>query len=84
MYVKKRWKTGQKRLVGLVALAVCVVQGGEADKNRSIGGSMGVDTTVLASEVIGEEVNKGGVNSFLRGICYKCDSASEEDTEGKG
>ena len=38
---------------------------------------MRVDTTVLASEV-----TRGGVNSFSRGICCKCDLNSEEDKEG--
>ena len=37
-----------------MAFAACVVErggGGEAAKGRSVGGSMGVDTTVLAYEV---------------------------------
>ena len=45
------------RLVGLVTLTVCAVEGGgggEATKDRSVGGSMRVDTTVLASEVMGK------------------------------
>ena len=64
-----------------MAFAACVMErggGGEAAKDRSAGGSMRVDTTVPACEVI-----SGGVNDFSGGIFCKCDSTSEEDKEGK-
>ena len=44
---------------------------------------MRVDTTVLASEVIGGGVNKGGMNSFSGEIYCKCNLTSEDDKEGK-
>ena len=65
---------GKIRLVGLVAFAACVVEGGSGGdtvKDRRVEGSMRVDTTVLASEDTG-----GGVNDFSGGICCKCNSTS--------
>ena len=61
---------GKIRLIGLVAFAACVVEGygrDEAVKERSVEGSLGVNTTVLASEVISGGVNEGGMNSFQEG-----------------
>ena len=62
---------GKIRLVGPVVFAAGVVEGGgggKAAKNRGVGGSMGVDTTVLASELISGGMNEGEANSFSGGV----------------
>ena len=61
---------GKTRLISLVAIPACIVEGvggGKAAKDRGVGGSMRVDTNVLASEVISGVVNAGGVNRFSGG-----------------